>query len=210
MSGRVVIIDYGMGNLFSVRNTFAALKVAAHIAGTPAGLKGCDRLILPGVGAFGDAMRELKKRGLVEPIRDFVRTGKPFLGICLGMQLLMEESAEAPGVRGLGLIRGAVRRFGAGRKCPHMGWNEIEAVSGEPFFAGVPRPVYVYFCHSYYVRPRTPRVAIGTTRYGARFASIVRSRNVYGVQFHPEKSQDTGLALLKNFLAIPLPCGGRA
>ncbi len=200
MSDRVVIIDYGMGNLFSVRNTFAALRVRAGIAGTPAALKRCDRLVLPGVGAFGDAMRELRIRGLIEPIRRFVQTGRPFLGICLGMQLIMDKSAEAPGVKGLALIAGGVQRFGARLKCPHMGWNEIEAVQGEPLFTGVKRPMYTYFCHSYFVRPKRTGVTIGWTRYGARFASIVRDGNVYGVQFHPEKSQETGLRLLENFL----------
>lgn len=200
MPDRVVIIDYGMGNLFSVRNTFAALRVRAGIAGAPAALKRCDRLVLPGVGAFGDAMRELKIRGLIEPIRRFVQTGRPFLGICLGMQLIMDKSDEAPGIKGLGLIAGGVRRFGSRLKCPHMGWNEIEAAQREPLFTGVKRPIYTYFCHSYFVRPKRTGVAIGWTRYGARFASIVRERNVYGVQFHPEKSQETGLRLLENFL----------
>ncbi len=200
MPERVVIIDYGMGNLFSVRNAFAALKVKARIAGTPRGLKGCDRLVLPGVGAFGDAMRELKKRRLIESIREIVRTGRPFLGICLGMQLLMDRSDEAPGVKGLGLVAGSVQRFGTRLKCPHIGWNEIEAVEGQSLFTEVKRPIYAYFCHSYFVRPKRAGVTIGRTRYGSRFASIVRDGNVYGVQFHPEKSQETGLRLLENFL----------
>jgi len=200
MSERVVIVDYGMGNLFSVRNTFAALKVKARIAGTARGLKGCDRLVLPGVGAFGDAMRELEVRGLIAPLCDFVKTGKPFLGICLGMQLLMEKSAEAPGVMGLGFIAGDVKRFGAGLKRPHMGWNEIEPVPGEPLFSKINRPIYTYFCHSYFIRPKSAAASIGRTHYGARFTSVVRTDNVYGVQFHPEKSQETGQMILKNFL----------
>ncbi len=200
MPERVLIIDYGMGNLFSVRNALAALRVKARITDDPRTLKDCDRLVLPGVGAFGDAMRELKKRRLIEPIREFVRTGRPFLGICLGMQLLMDASEEAPGVRGLGLLAGSVRRFGRRLTCPHMGWNEIEPAKGQPFFASVKRPVYTYFCHSYFVRPKRAGAAIGWTRYGGRFASVVRDGNVYGVQFHPEKSQETGLRLLENFL----------
>jgi len=200
MPQRVVIIDYGMGNLFSVRHAFAALGAKARVAGSRRGLKGCDGLVLPGVGAFGDAMRELEKRDLIAPIRDFVRTGGPFLGICLGMQLLLDTSEESPGVDGLGLVAGSVRRFGRRLKCPHIGWNKIEAVQGQALFAGVKRPLYAYFCHSYFVVPKKAGVAIGWTRYGGRFASVVRDANVYGVQFHPEKSQETGLRLLENFL----------
>jgi imidazole glycerol phosphate synthase glutamine amidotransferase subunit len=118
------------------------------------------------------------------------------------MQLIMDKSDEAVGVKGLGLVPGTVRRFGSGLKCPHMGWNEIEPVRGEPLFKGIRRPIYTYFCHSYYVRPEKAGVAIGWTRYGSRFASVVRHDNVVGVQFHPEKSQETGIRMLKNLLKL--------
>jgi glutamine amidotransferase len=201
MSSRLAIIDYGMGNLYSVRNTFASLGIRADIVGGPKGLLGYDKLILPGVGAFGDAMRELSKRRLVDPIRDFVAQGKPFLGICLGMQLLLEKSQEAPGVEGLGVVPGIVKKFSSRLKCPHMGWNEIEKKPRpDEIFHGLRGPVYAYFCHSYYCVPRDASVVIGATRYGVRFASIIRRGHVYGMQFHPEKSQGVGLGLLRNFI----------
>jgi glutamine amidotransferase len=201
MSVRLAIIDYGMGNLYSVRNTIAALGMDADIIGGPERLSGYDKLILPGVGAFGDAMRELQKRGLVDPLRSFAAQGKPFLGICLGMQLLFEKSQEAAGVPGLGLIRGSVKKFSARLKCPHMGWNEIEKkLKPERIFTGLRGPVYTYFCHSYFCVPRDASVVIGSTRYGVRFASLVRRGHVYGMQFHPEKSQGVGLKILRNFI----------
>jgi glutamine amidotransferase len=200
MKREVAIIDYGMGNLGSVSNTLAHLGFRADIVDDPVELKGYDKLILPGVGAFGDAMIELDKRGLIGPIKDFAASDKPFLGICLGMQLLLDKSEESRGIKGLSLIRGTVRKFSSRLKCPHMGWNEIEPKKGEAIFKGVPRPVYAYFCHSYYARPLDASVVIGKTGYGRSFASVVRRGKVYGMQFHPEKSQATGLALLQNFL----------
>lgn len=201
MARRLAIIDYGMGNLYSVQNTLAHLGVAADIIGQGGVLPGYDKLILPGVGAFGDAMRELKKRGFIEAVRSFVAAGKPLLGICLGMQLLMDKSQEARGVKGLGLIPGEVKKFSTRLKCPHMGWNEIETPSGrDSVFGGISKPVYAYFCHSYYCVPRDAKAAIGLTRYGVRFASVVRRGTVYGMQFHPEKSQESGLSMLRNFI----------
>jgi imidazole glycerol phosphate synthase glutamine amidotransferase subunit len=163
MASKIGLIDYGMGNLFSVANTFAALGVDIEVVTRARGLDRLDKLVLPGVGAFGDAMRELKDRHLIEPVRAFVRSGRPFLGICLGMQLLMDESDEAPGVAGLGLIRGTVKRFSKRLKVPHMGWNEIEPRRGAAIFRGIRRPVYAYFCHSYYVVPQDTRAVAGQT-----------------------------------------------
>ena len=200
---KVAIIDYGMGNLYSVAHACGYLGVDADIQTSPEKLFNYDRLILPGVGAFGDAMKELSRRKLIRPIKDFITAGRLFLGICLGMQLLFESSQEAPGVPGLSLIRGDVRRFSNRLKCPHMGWNSIVTHNaGEPFFRDAPKNAFAYFCHSYYVRPKKAAVAIGQTDYGRLFASIVRQDNLYGVQFHPEKSQTTGLNLLNNFLKI--------
>jgi imidazole glycerol-phosphate synthase subunit HisH len=200
MGNRIAIIDYGMGNLGSVKNTLLHLGLSADVVGEPLLLGTYDKLILPGVGAFGDAMAELAQRGLIHPIKEFAATGRPFLGICLGMQLLTDKSEEASGVRGLSLIPGGVRRFSSALKCPHMGWNEIEAKKGEKIFKGARKPIYAYFCHSYYVRPEKASQAIGTTSYGVTFASVIRRDNIIGMQFHPEKSQETGLALLKNAL----------
>jgi glutamine amidotransferase len=157
-------------------------------------------LILPGVGAFGDAMAELAGRGLIHPIKEFAASGRPFLGICLGMQLLMDKSEEARGVEGLRLIPGVVKRFSSKLKCPHMGWNQIQPKKNEPIFKGLRAPIYAYFCHSYYVLPARAAAGIGKTSYGVRFASVVRRGNVIGMQFHPEKSQESGLMLLKNAL----------
>ncbi len=200
---KIAIIDYGMGNLYSVRNTFASLGISADIVDSPDGLLGYDKLILPGVGAFGDAMKELKKKGMIKPIKDFVASGRPFLGICLGMQLLLDKSQESKGVEGLKIVPGEVRRFSAKLKCPHMGWNKIDKTKkGLKIFKGLKEDIYTYFCHSYYAVPRTKEVVIGETEYGIRFASVIKEGNVYGMQFHPEKGQEIGLKLLENFIRL--------
>ena len=200
MGKRIAIIDYGMGNLGSVRNTLAHLGFTADIVGEPLLLGTYDKLILPGVGAFGDAMAELAQRGLIQPIKEFAASGRPFLGICLGMQLLLDRSEEAKGVKGLSFIPGAVKKFSSKLKCPHMGWNEIEPKKNEVIFKGIRKPVYAYFCHSYYAVPANNAQAVGKTSYGVTFASVVRRDNIIGMQFHPEKSQEAGLMLLKNVL----------
>ncbi|MFH1691759.1 MAG: imidazole glycerol phosphate synthase subunit HisH [Candidatus Omnitrophota bacterium] len=203
MSKKVAIIDYGMGNLYSVANAFKALGFASEIIASPKNLENYEKLILPGVGAFGDAMQELKNRHFIEPIKCFVDSGRPFLGICLGMQLLFSESCESPGVKGLDIIPGEVRKFSSRLKCPHMGWNKVEkCFSKAKIFKGLKEDLYTYFCHSYYVKPKDKTVIVGQTRYGVNFASIVQSGRVYGMQFHPEKSQEKGLLLLRNFIEL--------
>ncbi len=201
MPPKVAIIDYGMGNLYSVRNTFATLGIGADIIDRPGRIKSYDKLILPGVGAFGDAMEELDKRGLTNPIGEFVKTGKPFLGICLGMQLLLGKSEEAKGIKGLNIIPGEVKKFSSKLKCPHMGWNRIKKVYPRlDIFKGLKGDIYTYFCHSYFVKPKDRSTVIGETEYGIKFAAIIKQGNVYGMQFHPEKSQEAGLKLLQNFI----------
>jgi len=201
MKPTVAIIDYGMGNLYSVRNTFASLGISADIIEKPDNIFSYDKLILPGVGAFGDAMRELKKRGFTGPVKDFAGQGRPLLGICLGMQLLLDKSEEAMGVAGLGIIPGVAKKFSSKLKCPHMGWNEIETRPGaENIFKNIKKPIFTYFCHSYYVKPLKRSAVVGETEYGVRFASMIKLGRVYGMQFHPEKSQDTGIRLLRNFI----------
>lgn len=203
MKAKVAIIDYGMGNLYSVRNSFKSLGISADIIEGPEKISFYDKLILPGVGAFGDAMNELSARGFAGPIRDFISAGRPFLGICLGMQLLMEKSEEARGIKGLAVIGGCVRKFSSRLKCPHMGWNKIDKMKkGLKIFKGLGPDVYAYFCHSYYVFPDSPQVTVGRTEYGIKFTSIIKHGNVYGMQFHPEKSQETGLKFLKNFIEV--------
>jgi imidazole glycerol-phosphate synthase subunit HisH len=203
LTKRIAIIDYGMGNLYSVRNTFASLGIKADILADPSNLMDYDKLILPGVGAFGDAMKELNSRGFIYPIKEFIAQNRPFLGICLGMQLLMDASCESKGIKGLGVISGSVKKFSSKLKCPHMGWNEIEKVSDKSgIFKGLKGAIYTYFCHSYFVLPKDKKTAIGKTKYGITFASVLKQGKIYGMQFHPEKSQEVGLKLLQNFIKL--------
>ncbi len=200
----IAIIDYRMGNLRSVANALEKIGAHARIVRDSDALARYDRVILPGVGAFGDAMEHLRASGMDEAIRSFARSGKPMLGICLGMQLLLERSEEFGRHEGLGLIPGEVTRFDPARfdtyhKIPHMGWNELFVTKTTPLFHGLPEAFYLYFVHSYHVN--TPqRYVIGETIYGYRFASAIQSENIYGLQPHPEKSHRNGLAILKNFL----------
>ena len=203
----IVIVDYGMGNLRSVQKALEHVGGEARVSDRAEDVARAERLVVPGVGAFGDAMRALEERGLVEPIREFVGRGRPVLGICLGLQIFFEESEETGAAgRGLALFKGRVVRFGEevarqGLKVPHMGWNAVEPVRPSPLFAGMPeRGVYFYFAHSYYADPADETVVVGRTEYGIRFASVVARENVAATQFHPEKSQAAGLALLENFV----------
>jgi len=198
-----VIVDYGMGNLRSVEKALAAVGGLPVISDAPAIIRGCARLILPGVGAFGDAMENLRRSGVEHAVREACEAGKPILGLCLGLQLLFTLSEEFGSHRGLGMIPGKVRKFEEpGLRVPHVGWNQIESPSADPLLKGIPEGSYFYFVHSYYVEPEDSRDAIGWTSYGRRFCSIARRGKVWGAQFHPEKSQDAGKQLLRNFLSI--------
>jgi glutamine amidotransferase len=206
----LVVIDYGAGNLRSVIHALSYLGVEnMRIARTPHDLRGATHLILPGVGAFGAGMEQLRAQRLVTPICEAVRTGIPYLGICLGMQFLFESSDEMGDHAGLGLIAGRVRRFPdrPGLKVPHMGWNRLNATKATPLMHGLPPDAMAYFVHSYYCEPADPAVTAITAEYGEPFCVGVTHENIYGVQFHPEKSQRTGLRLLTNFLALPSPAG---
>jgi len=165
--------------------------------------------VLPGVGAFGDCMANLRKAGLVEAIQRFVASGRPFLGICLGFQALLETSEEAPGIKGLGVFPGTVPRFAvSGLKVPHMGWNQLRIRQQNcPLLKGVAENSYVYFVHSFYCKPTSASVVCGTTEYGIEFCSMLWADNVYATQFHPEKSQAVGLKMLKNFVGLPKKTG---
>lgn len=204
----IAVIDYGMGNLRSVQKALDVAGGRTKVTSRPRDLKRCERIVFPGVGAFGDAMKELRRLGLVDAIKESINAGKPFLGLCLGLQLLFEKSEEAPAVKGLGILRGEVKRFrllGSGLKVPHMGWNTIDrrpkTIDYRPkILKGVPRASYMYFVHSYYVAPRDMSSVLTTTDYGIKFASGVRKDNIYGFQFHPEKSQVIGLKILENFV----------
>lgn len=200
----IAIIDYGMGNLRSVQKGFEKVGHVATITSDPAVVAEAKKVVLPGVGAFRDAIHELHARGLVEPIRQFVASGQPFLGICLGLQLLFDVGHEDGRHVGLGILRGEVRRFELpqGYKVPHMGWNQLIIRRPAPIFRGLADDVHMYFVHSYYVVPDNPEVIATETDYGVRFTSSVWSGNLFATQFHPEKSQNDGLAILKNFAEL--------
>jgi glutamine amidotransferase len=198
------IIDYGAGNLRSVQKAFEHLGEQAVITRDRDAILSADAAVLPGVGAFGDAMDSLNRRELAPVIREFIATGKPFLGICLGLQLLFDKSEESPGVQGLGILRGTVRRFPKeiGLKIPHIGFNSIRKSPPCPLFAGLPDEPYYYFVHSYYCRCDDRAASAAETEYGIRFDSAVQQGNLFAVQFHPEKSGTVGLRTLQNFIGL--------
>ena len=196
---QVAIIDYGVGNLRSVEKAFAATGCEAVVSGDEGVLRKAERLVLPGVGAFGACMKALMERGFDRLVRERVEAGTPLLGVCVGMQLLFEESDEFGSTPGLGLLRGRVKRFSDELVVPHVGWNRIFQIRENPLFTDVANGSFFYFVHSYYCEPDDKSVAAGETEYGIRYASVVAHKNICGVQFHPEKSQDAGLRLLKNF-----------
>jgi len=193
------IVDYGMGNLESVRKAFEKVGFNSKWVRKPSDLSGCERIVLPGVGAFGRAMENLRQRRLIEPLQSVVEQGCPFLGICLGLQLLFEQSNEHGNHAGLGWVSGKVRRFSEALRVPHIGWNTVSQPRASVLFEGIPNDAHFYFVQSYYVVPDNSAIVVGETDYGADFASAIELGNVFGVQFHPEKSQQAGLELLANF-----------
>ncbi len=201
----ICLVDYGMGNLFSVEKALAAAGADVATVSAPDRVRGADAVVLPGVGHFGKGMENLRAAGLDKAVADFISTGRPFLGICLGMQLLMEESEEAPGRGGIGIFKGQVLKFPkSSLKVPQMGWNSVELRQDNPFMEGIPDNSHFYFVHSYYVSPDDPAIVAGQTGYGIPFCSAIGSGNVFATQFHPEKSQNAGLRILRNFVGI---CG---
>lgn len=199
---QVAIIDYGVGNLRSVEKAFDATGCEAIVSGDESVLRKAERLVLPGVGAFAACMNALTERGFDRLVRERVEDGTPLLGVCVGMQLLFEESDEFGSTPGLGLLRGSVKRFSDEFVVPHVGWNRIFQIRKNPLFTDVANESFFYFVHSYYCEPEDKSVIGGETEYGVRYASVVAKGNLCGVQFHPEKSQDAGLRLLKNFARL--------
>jgi len=195
----VAIIDYGVGNLRSVEKAFAAIGCIAVVSSDVHVLREAARLVLPGVGAFGACMNALVARGFDELVRGRVAAGTPLLGVCIGMQLLFEESEEFGARRGLGFLRGRVRRFPGDLVVPQVGWNQVRQQNSSPLFEGIRDSAFFYFVHSYYCEPVEREVIAGETDYGVAYASAVARENLYGVQFHPEKSQADGLRVLANF-----------
>ena len=200
----IAIIDYDAGNLKSVEKALLYLGQDVLVTRDREKILSADKVILPGVGNFGDAMEKLKGYGLEEVIRETARQGKPFLGTCLGLQLLFERSAEAPGVEGLGILKGEILRIPDREdlKVPHIGWNSLKLQNQGRLFAGLEEEPYVYFVHSYYLKAADPQIVKAVTEYGVRIDASVESGNVFACQFHPEKSSRTGLKILKNFAEL--------
>lgn len=200
----IAIIDYDAGNIRSVEKALAALSAEAVVTREAKDILQADHVVLPGVGAFGDAMEKLHRYGLVPVIRQVVEQGTPFLGICLGLQLLFEGSEESPDAAGLGLLKGKIRRIPeeAGLKVPHIGWNSLHFPNQGRLFAGIPEESYVYFVHSYYLEAADAGIVTAVSEYGVQIHASVECGNVFACQFHPEKSSDTGLSILQNFIGV--------
>lgn len=195
----IAIIDYGMGNLRSVEKGFFKVGVDARVVTEPRAVDDARAVVLPGVGAFRDCMKNLSGMSLTEPIVRSIEKGKPYLGICLGLQVLFSESEEFGTCKGLDIIKGKVRKFRTDLKVPHMGWNNVKLLRRPPLFEGIKDESFFYFVHSFYVDPEDTDVIAATTDYGITFTSMVWKDNIFATQFHPEKSQETGLMILKNF-----------
>lgn len=200
----IAIIDYDAGNIKSVEKALVLLGQEAVVTRDHEEILNADKVVLPGVGAFGDAMDKLRQYGLDEVIHEVVRRNTPFLGICLGLQLLFERSDESPGVKGLGVLKGEIIKLPEcdGLKIPHMGWNSLEFPRTGRLFAGLDGEPYVYFVHSYYLHAEDENIVTAVTEYGARIHASVESGNVFACQFHPEKSSDVGIRILKNFVEL--------
>ncbi|MDT8395127.1 MAG: imidazole glycerol phosphate synthase subunit HisH [bacterium] len=200
----MVVVDYGMGNLRSAQKGLEKAGVRAVVSGDPGVVASADGVVLPGVGAFKDCMDNLRSSGLVKPVLDAIAADRPFLGICLGMQLMLSVSEEFGMHEGLGVVPGRVVRFpsGQGRKVPHMGWNRLHLAGQSPLFQGVPEGSFFYFVHSYYAVPEDDSVVGGWTDYGVRFCSAISRGRLFATQFHPEKSHRHGLKILENFSRI--------
>lgn len=200
----IAIIDYGAGNLHSVKNALDFLGADSFITNNADEILGADKVILPGVGSFGDAMCNLRKNGLEDTVISAANSGKPFLGICLGEHLLFEESEESPEVKGLGILKGKVVKITKkdGLKIPHMGWNSLEFPKDSKIFKNLGSDPFVYFVHSYYIKPDDEDVVSAYTEYGEKLAVAVERDNLFAVQFHPEKSGEVGLRILENFVKL--------
>lgn len=197
----IAVIDYGAGNIQSVVKAFRFLGCNIQVTNDAEELRKASAAVLPGVGAFGDSMQSLHNSGLVNPVLDFIESGKPFLGICLGLQLLFEGSEESTGISGLGVLKGTIRRIPAeaGLKIPHIGWNSLTLKKTDGMFQGLEQNPYVYFVHSYYLKAEKEEEVSATTQYGVVIDAAVQRGNLFATQFHPEKSGTVGLQMLKNF-----------
>lgn len=200
----IVIIDYGAGNLRSVANALTRLGCQPKVTSRPRDLLNARAVILPGVGAAGETMKNLKTLGMVAPIRQFIGDGRPFLGVCIGLQILFAGTEEGGWHKCLGVIPGQVRKLPAGLKIPHMGWNQVKQIGSHPIFDGIPDEANFYFVHSYYVEPDDKSLVAGETEYGIRLCSVIARDNVIATQFHPEKSGELGLRMYGNFIKLAM------
>jgi glutamine amidotransferase len=198
----ITILDYAINNLRSVEKAFVSLGVAVEVSNDPQEIRRAQKIVLPGVGAFADAMTNLRLRNLTEVLRDKVDAGTPLLGLCLGLQLLFSESEEFGRTLGFNFIPGKVKRLPPNLKVPHIGWNQLHLKRPDPLLEGIPEASFVYFVHSYYADPDSHEDILATTDYSIEFPAIARRGNVWATQFHPEKSQDVGLRILKNFAVM--------
>jgi imidazole glycerol-phosphate synthase subunit HisH len=205
----IVVVDYDAGNLRSVQRALEAVGEHPRVTSDPRAIEAAQALVLPGVGSAQDCMRKLEARNLTEPLKAYAATGRPFLGVCVGLQLLFDGSEEGGGVECLGIVRGTVRRFSTqpGLKVPQIGWNTLNLSGVHPLLEGIPDGSYFYFVHSYYADPSDARITVATAEYGVEFAAIVAHDNVVATQFHPEKSADLGLRLYANFGRIAATSG---
>jgi len=201
MNSNVVIVDYGAGNLRSVARAVAHVGYEPKVTSDPGDVKTAGALILPGVGAAADTMRNLREHQMVEPVREYIASGRPFFGVCMGQQALLSVSEEGGEHACLGVIPGRVKRLPGGQKVPHMGWNQVRQRTPHPIFDEIPDESYFYFVHSYYPEPADSSVVVGETEYGVTFASVLARDNIVATQFHPEKSGEMGLRMYRNFLA---------
>jgi len=197
----IAIIDYGAGNLKSVKKAFDYLQIESQVVSNREQLADAEKVVLPGVGAFGAAVDKLQESGFYDSIRDWLKADRPFLGICLGMQLLFETSSESPGVKGLSIFKGENLRFNSG-KVPQIGWNQAQIKKPSRLFDEIPDGSFFYFLHGYYIAPVDQNLATATTEYGISYPSVIEQGNIHAVQFHPEKSGDMGLKLLKNWVSL--------
>jgi imidazole glycerol-phosphate synthase subunit HisH len=198
----VTIIDYAINNLRSVEKAFVSMNIPVEVSDDPERIRKAEKLVLPGVGAFADAMNNLAAKNLIAAIRESVTSGTPLLGLCLGLQLLFSESEEFGHTEGFGFIPGRVKRLPDRMLVPHIGWNQLHLQRPDPLLDGIREECFVYFVHSYYAEPEEPRDVLATTDYDIEFPSVARRNNVWATQFHPEKSQDVGLRMLKNFAVM--------
>jgi glutamine amidotransferase len=197
---RIAVINYGAGNIRSVSKALEKVGARVRVTEDPKTIDKADKIVLPGVGAFGKAVEAIQSRHLVEPLILAIEKKKPFLGICLGMHMLFQSSEENPETEGFSILKGKVVRFPAGGKVPHLGWNQVHRKSNSPLWKDIPDQSFYYFAHSYFVQPEASGVIAGETEYGIPFASSIWKENMFGVQFHPEKSQKWGLKILENFV----------